>query len=137
VPLLEQVLKQNEGKVKIVFKNLPLKIHDLAQPAALAALAAGNQGKFWEYHDRLFAEKKIKNGSFERIANELDLDIDQFKKDMQSSKLINHLRGDMIEAQQNGITSTPSIYINGRKLKKRSMSGFQELIDEELNKLNM
>jgi len=56
---------------------------------------------------------------------------------MQSSKLINHLRGDMIEAQQNGITSTPSIYINGRKLKKRSMSGFQELIDEELNKLNM
>jgi len=69
VPLLEQVLKQNEGKVKIVFKNLPLKIHDLAQPAALAALAAGNQGKFWEYHDRLFAEKKIKNGSFERIAS--------------------------------------------------------------------
>ena len=137
MPLLEQVLKQNEGKVKIVFKNLPLKIHDLAQPAALAALAAGNQGKFWEYHDRLFAEKKIQNGSFERIANELDLDIDQFKKDMQSSKLVNHLRGDMIEAQQNGITSTPSIYINGRKLKKRSMSGFQELIDEELNKLNM
>ena len=82
-------------------------------------------------------ESLIQNGSFERIANELDLDIDQFKKDMQSSKLVNHLRGDMIEAQQNGITSTPSIYINGRKLKKRSMSGFQELIDEELNKLNM
>lgn len=136
MPLLEQVLSKNKGKVKIIFKNLPLEIHDLAEPAALAALAAGKQGFFWEYHDKLFAEKKIERSSFDRIANSLGLDLDKFKKDMQSAELINHLRSDMIEAQQNRITGTPTIFINGRKLKNRSLSGFQELIDEELKKLS-
>ena len=129
------MLKQNEGKVKIVFKNLPLKIHDQAQPAALAALAANKQGKFWEYHDKLFAEKKINSASFERIASELNLDLKKFKADMQSTENINHLRSDMVEAQQLGITSTPSIFVNGRKLKERSTGGFQTLIDEEMEKL--
>lgn len=136
MPLLEQVLERNEGKVKIVFKNLPLKIHDLAQPAALAALAAGKQDKFWDYHDKLFAEKKIEQSSFERIANSLGLDLIKFREDMQSTELINHLRSDMTEAQQNGITGTPTIFINGRKLKKRSLNGFQTLIDEEMKKLS-
>lgn len=130
------MLDKNEGKVKIVFKNLPLKIHDLAQPAALAALAAGKQDKFWEYHDKLFAEKKIEQSSFERIANSLGLDLIKFREDMQSTELINHLRSDMTEAQQNGITGTPTIFINGRKLKKRSLNGFQTLIDEEMKKLS-
>lgn len=135
-PLLEQVLNKNEGKVKIVFKNLPLKIHDLAQPAALAALAAGKQDKFWEYHDKLFAEKKIEQPDFERIAMEIDLDFEKFKEDMKSKELVNHLRSDMVEAQKNGITGTPTIFINGRKLKKRTLSGFQRLIDEEMKKVN-
>ena len=129
------MLNKNEGKVKIVFKNLPLKMHDQAQPAALAALAAGKQGMFWEYHDKLFAEKKITQPSFERIATELGLDLQKFKTDMQSKELTNHLRNDMVEAQQNGITGTPSIFINGRKLKQRTLSGFQKLIDEEMKKL--
>jgi protein-disulfide isomerase len=136
VPLLEQVLNKNQGKVKIVFKNLPLKMHDQAQPAALAALAAGKQGKFWEYHDELFAEKKITQVSFERIATELGLELEKFKTDMKSKELTNRLRNDMVEAQQNGITGTPSIFINGRKLQQRSLKGFQKLIDEEMEKLS-
>jgi protein-disulfide isomerase len=130
------VLNKNEGNVKIVFKNLPLKMHDQAQPAALAALAAGKQGMFWEYHDKLFAEKKITQASFERISTELGLDLQKFKTDMPSKELTNHLRNDMVEAQQHGITGTPAIFINGRKLKQRTLSGFQKLIDEELKKLN-
>lgn len=129
------MLKQNEETVKIIFKNLPLKIHDQAQPAALAALAAGKQNRFWEYHDKLFAEKKITSASFERIARELGLDLARFKQDMKSAPLMNQLRNDMVEAQQLGITRTPSIYINGRNIKKRSPEGIQALIDEELAKL--
>jgi protein-disulfide isomerase len=136
VPLLEQVLNKNQGKVKIVFKNLPLKMHDQAQAAALAALAAGKQGKFWEYHDELFAEKIITQVSFERIATELGLELEKFKTDMQSKELVNRLRNDMAEAQENGITGTPSIFINGRKLQQRSLNGFQKLIDEEMEKLS-
>jgi protein-disulfide isomerase len=129
------VLKQNTEKVKIAFKNLPLQMHDLAQPAALAALAADKQGKFWEYHDKLFAEKKIEQASFDRIGEELGLDLVKFRIDLKSEALANQLRNDMVEAQQLGITGTPAVFINGRKLKNRSMKGFQNLIDEEMKKL--
>lgn len=129
------MLKQNDETVKIVFKNLPLPNHKEAQPAALAALAADQQGKFWEYHDKLFAEEKIEITDLDRIAKELGLDIDKFKKDMSSSQLQNQLRADMLEAQQLGITGTPTVFVNGRKLKQRSIQGFQSLIDKEVSKL--
>ncbi|MFT5701079.1 MAG: protein-disulfide isomerase [Desulforhopalus sp.] len=129
------MLKQNENTVKIIFKNLPLKMHDMAQPAALAALAANKQGKFWEYHDELFAEKKITDETFIKIAEKLSLDTAQFKQDMASKEIINHLRHDMAEAQQLGVTGTPTIFVNGRRIKDRTITGFQTLIDEELQKL--
>jgi len=135
VPLLEQVLKQNQETVKIVFKNLPLRMHDMAKPAALAALAAGKQGKFWEYHDKLFAEKKITLRSLDRIATEIGLDIKQFNQDKSSKQLINLMNSDMVEANTLGITGTPTVYVNGRKVKERSLNGFQSLIDGELRKL--
>lgn len=110
-------------------------MHDMAQPAALAALAANKQGKFWEYHDELFAEKKITDETFIKIAEKLSLDTAQFKQDMASKEIINHLRHDMAEAQQLGVTGTPTIFVNGRRIKDRTITGFQTLIDEELQKL--
>lgn len=128
------MLERNPGKVKLVYKNLPLKIHDMAVPAALAALAANKQGKFWEYHDKLFAEEKINKSAIDRIAKEIDLDLTQFKKDMSSEELRNHINSDVAEANKLGVTGTPTIFVNGRKLKQRSLKGFQGLIDQELNK---
>lgn len=135
MPLLEQVLEQNPESVKIVFKNFPLNNHKEAGPAALAALAAGQQGKFWEYHDKLFAEKKIEKRDFDRIATELGLDLQRFKKDMKSPKLQRQLRADMAEARENGVSGTPTVFVNGRKLKQRSLQGFQKQIDAELRGL--
>jgi protein-disulfide isomerase len=129
------VLKQNQETVKIVFKNLPLRMHDMAQPAALAALAANKQGKFWEFHDKLFAEKEITKVSIDRIATEIGLDMKKFKVDKGSQQLLDSMKSDMIEANKNGITGTPTIYVNGRKLKQQSLEGFQMLIDQELRKL--
>ncbi len=129
------MLKQNEQTVKLIFKNLPLPNHKEAQPAALAALAANQQGKFWEYHDKLFAEKKIEISDLDRIATELGLDMNKFKKDMSSSKLQKQLRADMLEAKQIGVTGTPTVFVNGRRLKQRSIKGFQDLIDKEMAKL--
>ncbi len=127
------MLEKNKGNVKLVFKNLPLRIHDMAQPAALAALAANKQGKFWNYHDRLFAEKKITDQSLLTIAKELQLDLDKFNADRNSQELRSHMNNDMAEASKLGVTGTPTIFINGRKLKQRSLQGFQALIDQELN----
>lgn len=108
----------------------------MARPAALASMAANDQNKFWEYHDRLFAESKIVPASIDKIAEGLALDMDQFKKDMYSKRVQEIVEGDVLDAGRLGVTGTPTIFINGRKLKQRSLEGFQAMIDDELKKVN-
>lgn len=134
MPLLEQVLKKNPDSVKIVHKNFPLQFHLMAFPSAVAAHAAGEQGKFWEYHDALYAEKKITKETFNRVANKMGLDMVKFENDMKSPSITGLIRNDMVEAKNIGVTGTPTIFINGRKLVKRTMAGFQKMINEELQK---
>ncbi len=134
VPLLEQVLKENPKTVKIAFKNLPLKMHEMAGPAALAALAANEQGKFWEFHDRLFAENQITADSFAKIATELGLNQERFNADLKSPSLLQKLNKDMAEADRLGITGTPVVFVNGKKLNQRTLNELQRLINEELSK---
>lgn len=135
VPLLEQVLEKNPQTVKLVFKNMPLQFHKMALPAHRAAFAAREQGKFWEFHDRLFAEKKLSIDGIKKIATELKLDIPRFEKDMGSSKIQTFINKDLIDAQKAGVTGTPTIFINGRVPKQRSVAGFQAIINDELRKL--
>jgi len=133
-PLLDQIYEKNKGKVKIIFKNMPLQFHQMAEPAALAALAAGEQGKFWEFHDKIFAAPQLNPAVMTKIAQDLGLDMTRFESDRTSPMLRQKLGKDMSDAQKAGVTGTPTIYINGRKLKQRSPEGFQAMIDEELAK---
>lgn len=133
-PLLKQVVNKNKDNVKLAFKNMPLQFHKMADPAHRAALAAGEQGKFWEFHDKLFAAQKLSNELIDATAQELGLDVAKFKKDMNSPKIRMLLNKDIADAQKIGVTGTPTVFINGRKLQQRSMAGFQKLIDEELAK---
>lgn len=128
------MLEKNPQTVKLVFKNMPLKFHQMAMPAARAALAAQEQGKFWEFHDRLFAEKKLSKVSIARIAQELNLDNARFEKDMASPEIQARINKDLQDAQKAGVTGTPTAFINGRLLKQRSLEGFQAIIDDELRK---
>lgn len=134
LPILDQALKQNPETVKIAFKNLPLQSHKMAGPAALAALAAKEQGKFWEFHDRLFAEEKVTTDSFTKIATELSLNQERFNADLKSPLLVQKLNKDMAEAYKFGITGTPAVFVNGKKLNQRTIEELQRLIDEELSK---
>ena len=109
-------------------------MHKFADPAARAALAAREQGKYWEFHDELFATKKLSNQSIENIAVKLGLDIEKWKTDMNAPKVRQQVDIDMQDAQKAGVTGTPTIFINGRLLKNRSIQGFQQIINEELNK---
>ena len=132
MPLLEQVLEKNPETVKIVFKNMPLRFHEFADPSARAALAAFKQDKFWEFHDKLFGVEKLSNDAINNVAVELDLDIAQFNKDMNSPEVRQMINKDLLDAQKAGVTGTPTIFINGKKLKNRSPEGFQAMIDKEL-----
>lgn len=134
VPLLEQVLERNPETVKIVFKNMPLSFHPFADPAARAALAAGEQGKFWEFHNELFRLETLNNQAINDIAVKLNLNIQKFNSDRNAPAIKQKITKDMRDAAAAGVTGTPTIFVNGRKVKSRSLQRFQALINEELSK---
>jgi protein-disulfide isomerase len=130
------VLEKNHDTVKVVFKNFPLRSHKNAIPAAIAALAAGRQGKFWEFHDELFkVYKKINNNKINEIAQNLQLNITEFEESIKDPALMQHIRNDIQEGMQIGIRGVPAVYINGKKFKGRKQQDFQAAIDKEINKL--
>ncbi len=132
------MLEKNPDTVKIVLKNLPLGMHQFADPAARAALAAGEQGKFWEFHDALFAlpalNIALNDKAIDDIAVKLGLKMDQFKSDMASPKIRQKVDQDMMDAQKAGINGTPSIFVNGHPLRERTVEDFQKKIDAALGK---
>lgn len=131
-PLLAEVHRKNPDTVKIVFKNMPLQFHKFADPAARAALAAEKQGKFWEFHDELFAAETVNMETISAIATKLNLDVEQWQKDMGSQEVRQKIYRDMQDAQQAGVTGTPTLFVNGRLVKNRSLQGVQQLIDKAL-----
>jgi protein-disulfide isomerase len=136
VPLLEQVLEQNPDDVRLVFKNYPLRNHKFAMKAAMAALAAGSEGKFWEFHDELYKNyNKLSDQKIREIALGLGFDQAEFDKKMNDPKITAMIRQDLRDGVQAGVRGTPTIFINGRRLKNRSLQGFQAAIDKELQKL--
>jgi protein-disulfide isomerase len=108
------VLKAYPNDVKIVFKNLPLPFHNEAEPAAKAALAAGKQGKFWEFHDELFAnQQKLGDAFYEETAKKLGLKVDQWKKDLASPEIAAAVKADKDEAERHEVRGTPGFFVNG------------------------
>jgi len=135
VPVLEQVLEKNPNQVKLVFKNFPLRNNKFAMPAAIAALAAEKQGKFWEFHDLLFKDyNRLNEQKIKEIAQQLNLDMEQFEKDRKDPRIRAMINRDMSEGNRVGVRGTPTVFINGRLLRNRSMTGFQELIEKALKK---
>lgn len=135
-PVIEEVHQAFPEKVRIVFKNFPLRSHRFAVPAALAALAAEDQGQFWPFHDRLFQNYNQLNAQkVEEIRQELNLDAERFKAKMQDPALQGLVRRDLEEGNAAGVGGTPTVYINGKKMRGRmSLEGFRKAIDAELAK---
>ena len=135
MPVLEQVLEKNPNQVKLVFKNFPLRNHKFAMPAAIASLAAGKQGKFWEFHDLLFKDhNRLNEQKVKEIAQQLNLDMEKFEKDRKDPRIRAMINRDLVEGNQAGVRGTPTVFINGRLLRNRTMAGFQELIEKALKK---
>ena len=130
------MLEKYPRDVKVVFKNFPLSSHRFALKAAAAALAAERQGKFWEFHDRLFENyNRLNDQTIGQIASALNLDLVEFEKSMRDPAIEEKIRQDVYDGRQAGVNSTPSVFINGRRLRNRSLEGFQEAIEKELQRL--
>jgi protein-disulfide isomerase len=122
--------------VKVVFKHNPLSFHKDATPASKAALAAGEQGKFWEMHDLLFAnQRKLKSENLDAYATQLGLDMAKFKADMASPKFDAVIKADQALGAKFGARGTPNFFINGRNLRgAQPFDSFKKVIDEEIAK---
>ncbi|HIA02721.1 MAG TPA: hypothetical protein EYN66_12570 [Myxococcales bacterium] len=122
----------------VAFRHFPLNFHANAEPAAKAAIAAQNQGKFWEYHDKIFeSQDDLSTTRFEAIAKELGLNLETFKKDMKAQETEFQIKGDMVIASKAGIEGTPAFLVNGRKIVGAlPFETFKTIIDTEISKIN-
>jgi protein-disulfide isomerase len=122
--------------VRIVFREFPLGMHNRAQPAAEAAECANDQGKFWEYHDKLFGNQQaLSDDDFKKYAGELGLNVEAFTSCYTSGKFRAEVQKDMAEGSSVGVTGTPAFFVNGRFLSgAQPFDAFKVIIDEELKK---
>ncbi len=134
-PLLQQILSKYPNDVKLVEKSFPLSFHSFAKRAAIAALAAHDQGKFWEFHKKLFGNMSALNeAKIQAIATELKLDMERFRKKLNDPEIAKLIERDLAEVQRIGVNGTPSIFINGKPLQGWSLQGFQDAINSELKR---
>ncbi|MCH9683290.1 MAG: thioredoxin domain-containing protein [Deltaproteobacteria bacterium] len=130
-------LRKDYGKdLRYVFKHNPLAFHKDARPAAIAAEAAGEQGKFWEMHDKLFENSRdLTEKNFISWARELGLNVKQFKRDLDSSAIADRVDQQQRDGNALGAKGTPAFFVNGRFLSgAQPAANFKKLIDEEMKK---
>ncbi len=118
-PLIDKTVDDHKANLRFVYKFLPLPGHTHADPAARAAWAAQQQGKFWEMHHKLFANgEHLEQSDLEAYARELGLDLAKFKLDMASKGAADKIAADKKLADSLGVKGTPTIYINGREYER-------------------
>jgi len=130
-----QVMKTYGDKVRLVFRDFPLPMHRNAQPAAEAAACANAQGKFWEYHGKLFASSELNAERFKAIAAEIGLDAAKFDACVAKREFKSAVEKDLADGGEAGVDGTPAFFINGRMLSgAQPFEKLKEIIDEELAK---
>ena len=134
---VEQLMKEYDSRLRLIFRNFPLSAHEHAREAALAAEAAGFQGKFWEMYDTLYREQAVWSKApnarelFESYAGTIGVNLDQFKKDVDSDKARERVDSDVALADSLGIKVTPTLFINNRPLDQKDKN--PEGIRAEIN----
>ena len=132
---IHKIMETYPKKVRLVFKNNPLKFHAQALPAAKAALAANKQGKFWEYHDLLFKNSSgLTEEMYLKWAQDLGLDIEKFNKDRNSEEIAKQIKDDQAQAAKHKLTGTPMFIVNGVVVRgAQSLPHFIMVIDRLLS----
>jgi protein-disulfide isomerase len=117
-PLIKRLLKEKGDQVHFVFRNFPLQeIHPMALPSALAAEAAGNQGKFWEMHDMIFEhQQELSDHRLLDFVTTLGLDEKRFAYDWKSETTLSRVEADFESGLRSGVNGTPTFFVNGNRL---------------------
>jgi protein-disulfide isomerase len=131
---VDQVLQTYGDRIRFVYRHYPLPGHPNARPAAEASACAAEQGKFWPYHDRLFAQpSKLSDADLKQHAAQLGLDTAKFNACVDSRKYSAQVEADVRDGNAAGVNGTPAFFINGRMLSgAQPFDAFKRIIDEEL-----
>jgi protein-disulfide isomerase len=130
---LDQLLKAFPKEVRLVYKQYPLNIHQYARQAAAASLAAHEQGKFWQLHDKMFENfTAINEENIKRWAKEVGLNMAEFEKGMQAGKHEPAIQKDMTDGAAAKVIGTPTLFVNGRRAEERSFEALKTMIQNEL-----
>ena len=133
VDLMEGLLKKYNGKVRYVFKHFPLSFHKWAKPASYAAVAAQNQGKFWEYYTKLYSDvKNINEELLVTYAKDLKLDMDKFDADRKSAETAAKVQADITQGALFGVRGTPTLFINGVRIVGANSAKIEETIAQQI-----
>ena len=134
-PTVTQVLNTYGDRVHFVYRHYPLPGHPAARPAAEASACAADQGKFWEFHDRLFADQsKLSDADLKKTAADLGMDAAKFNACVDSRKFKTMIDTDIAAGQDAGVDGTPAFFINGRLISgAQPFAEFKKIIDEELD----
>ncbi len=138
-PVVNDILSEFPDALKLEYKHFPLPIHALAEPAARAAEAAGQQDAFFAYHDLLFKNQTEWSNNpnpsalFFKYAADLELDVDLFKRHFNSSILRDRVKEDFTEARGLGLTGTPTFFLNGERMNIETYEDFKNQIRAAIN----
>jgi protein-disulfide isomerase len=113
---LTQVEQAHPNDVKLIARSYPLPFHDRAKPAAEAAMCAKEQGKYWEYRDKLFAKQELSDADFRRYAQEVGLNQKKFDKCVTDHKYAARIESDIADGKRYGVNGTPHFFINGESV---------------------
>ena len=132
--MIETLLEKYGDDLRFVYRHLPRDNHSRARPAAEAAVCADAQGRFWAYHDVLFANnRKLGNDDLLGYATELDLDLEKFKACLEDPETGAKVSRDLAAARAAGISGTPAFLINGQLISgAKPAEEFMRVIDAEL-----
>jgi protein-disulfide isomerase len=135
-PDLNKLVEQYAGKVSVRYKDFPLPMHPMAEKAAEAARCASEQGKFWEYHNLLFKDKKLEVSDLKQEAKSLHLEEDKFDQCLDSGRESTSVEKDRQEGVKLGLSGTPSFFINGHFFSGAvDYATLQQMVDQQLNAL--
>jgi len=133
-PQIQQLKKEYGELLTVIYKDFPLPMHHGAQKAAEAARCAGEQGKFWEFHDVLFYSKLIEPDELKEHARTLKLDIDRFDSCLDNGTEADAVKNDLQEAKNLGLTGTPSFFVNGHFFSGVvDYAALKDIINQQLN----
>jgi protein-disulfide isomerase len=122
------------GQVRVVYKHFPLAMHRQARPAAEAAIFAMEHDKFWEMHEMIFKNyRQLSIEKFQELARSIGLDENDIQESITRQAFKAAIDRDVADGRKAGVTGTPTIFVNGKRLRRRDFATFKRMIDEALN----